>query len=140
MPQERSQTIPTDRLLLPASQALLGLQFAVLFSQPFAQLPDVSKLAHMTTLALVAMTVILLATPVVVHERSEDKTERFRSIAVRLFSLAAVPLALDIAIDSYVAGAGVLGSASAGLSSAFAVLVMLTTFWFGFPLWHHKSR
>ncbi|MGZ3460385.1 MAG: DUF6328 family protein, partial [Archangium sp.] len=125
-----------SRVILPGAQALLGFQFATVLVRSFDELPRSSKLVHLASLALVALSIILLMAPAAYHrivERGEE-TERFHRFASSMVLSATVPLALGLAGDLYVVVRKVLGSVPVALTCAGACLVLCYGLWFGFTL------
>src|SRR4029078_12967774 len=101
---EVDQVLTETRVVLPGAQALLGFQFAGILMESFDKLPASSKYVHLASLALIALSTILLVTPAAYHrivERGKE-TERFRRFASRMLLAAMVPLALGISSEFFV--------------------------------------
>ena len=99
------QLLTEARVIIPGAQALLGFQFAVTLTRAFEQIPELAKLAHVIALLCVALAVILLMAPAALHRLSfggEDAPE-FVKIGSAFVIAAPVPLALGIALDTFVA-------------------------------------
>jgi hypothetical protein len=135
-----------SRVLLPGAQALFGFQLTVLLTAQFDKLADNSKLMHAFALCSIALAIILLMTPAALHRISfgGQNTESFHRMGSALVIAAAVPLALGISADIYVAVAKALGSMAIGVAVAAALAVLLAVLWFVQPLMlrhkHHPVR
>lgn len=125
-----------SRVLLPGAQALFGFQLTVLLTPAFDKLAESSKLAHVFALCSIALTIILLMTPAAVHRISfgGQNTERFHRMGSAFVIAAALPLALGISADMYVAVAKALGSAPIGAAAACVLAALLAVLWFAQPL------
>jgi hypothetical protein len=124
------------RVIIPGAQALLGFQLAVTLMRAFEQLPFESKLLHAAALGCVALAVILLMAPAALHRiafAGEDDPE-FLAIGSVFVIAAPVPLALGIALDTYVATAHALESRMLGSLIAAATTVVLAALWYAYPL------
>lgn len=131
-----------SRVVLPGAQALLGFQFVTMLMKPFDELPASSKFVHLASLAMVALSVILLLTPAAWHRIVEqgEETERFHRIASRLVMASLVPLALGLAGDLYVVVRKVMGSEPLAVASALACLAVCYGLWFGLTLARRARR
>ena len=132
-----------SRVLLPGAQALFGFQLTVLLTAAFDKLPESSKLAHAFALCSIALAVILLMAPAALHRITFDgrNTERFHTMGARFVVAAAVPLALGISADIYVAVAKALASTAIGVAVACALAALLAALWFVQPLaLRHRRR
>jgi hypothetical protein len=131
------QLLTEARVIIPGAQALLGFQFAVTFTRAFEQLPSGAKLVHVIALLCVALAVILLMAPAALHRlafRGEDASE-FVAIASLLVIAAPVPLALGIALDTFVAVRRALDSDTGAISAAALTALTLFCLWYAYPLW-----
>ncbi len=125
------------RMVLPGVQALLGFQFIIFFTDLFQALPEFSKMTHLISLFLVALSIILLMSPAAFHrivEGGED-TERFYQVANRFVLAAMVPLAIATSADFYVVAAEVSRNPWAAFGSSLALLVFFLGFWFGYTFY-----
>lgn len=124
------------RVLLPGAQALFGFQLTVLLTAEFDKLAESSKIAHAFALCSIALTIILLMAPAALHRITfgGQNTERFHRMGSALVIAAAVPLALGISADIYVAVSKALGSMSIGIAVACALAALLAALWFVQPL------
>jgi hypothetical protein len=130
------------RVILPGVQALLGFQINTMLSDGFDKLPESSKYIHLTSLALMAISIILLMTPAPYHrivERGED-TEHFQRFASRLVLWAMVPLALGLSGDFFVLVRKVSQSALAAGVAAGVMLVVFYAAWFGFTFYRRAQQ
>ena len=124
------------RVLLPGAQAMLGFQLAVLLTDAFVELPELSRTLHAAALLATALAVILLMAPAAFHRITfeGDSTESFHALGSALVLAAAVPLALGIVLEMYVAVAKALDRASLGWTAALATAGLLAVLWFVVPL------
>ena len=140
---ERIKQVLTEaRVVLPGAQALLGFQFASTFMDGYDKLPASSRWAHLGSLILVALSVILLMAPPAYHrlvERGED-TERFNAFASRMVLAAMVPLALGMCGDFFVVARKTTGSDPLSLGLAGGLFALFLTLWFGIPLFARARR
>jgi hypothetical protein len=120
------------RVLLPGVQAMFGFQLSVLLTQGFAGLPSLSKGMHAAALLSTALAMILLMAPAAFHRITYEgqSTEGFHALGSALILAAAVPLALGIVCEMYVAVAKALDASLFGIAAA-AILVGL---WLCVPL------
>src|SRR5438046_7660211 len=129
------QMLTEARVILPGAQALFGFQLAIVLTQSFETLPELSRLVHAVSLGLVAFAVMLLMAPAAYHRivyAGEDSQDMHRAGSA-LLTAATVPLALGLAGDSYVVISKRVDPSSALARAAFA-LVMLVGLWYGYPL------
>jgi len=119
----------------------LHRRFAVTLTRAFEQLPAGAKLAHIVALFCVATAVILLMTLAALHRLSrggEDVSEFFK-IGSAFVIAAPVPLALGIAINTYVASRRAVDSDQAAVWLAGLALATLFTLWYAYPLLRRQS-
>jgi hypothetical protein len=125
------------RVVLPGVQALLGFQLTIMLSETFDQLPAWSKYAHLSSLALIAISIILLMTPAAYHrivERGEN-TEGFHSFASQMLLTAVIPLALGICGDFFVVVYRMTQSAFFAIMAASTLLAVFYGLWFALPIY-----
>lgn len=130
------------RVVLPGAQALLGFQFIAVLTSGFEKLPALSQYVHLASLALIALTVILLMTPSAYHrivERGEE-SEHFHRFATRMVVAALVPLALGLSGEVYVVVQRVTGSQLVSVVSTLISLAMFWELWFGITLYRRTQR
>jgi hypothetical protein len=130
------QLLTEARVIIPGAQALLGFQLTVTLTRAFQQLPADAKLLHAAALFCVGVAVVLLMAPASLHRISfagEDDPE-FLRIASMFVIAAPAPVALGIALDTYVAAGRALESASGAAAMAITTAVVLFGLWYAFPL------
>ncbi|PYS50256.1 MAG: hypothetical protein DMF68_07795 [Acidobacteria bacterium] len=130
------------RVVLPGAQALLGFQFISTLTEAFEKMPQASKYVHLSSLAFVAVSIVLLMTPAAYHrivERGEE-TEHFHRFASRMLIAAMIPLALGVCGDLYVIVRKVTESEMGALISALVALLFFYTLWFGFTLFRRSQE
>jgi hypothetical protein len=129
------QMLTEARVMLPGAQALLGFQLAILLTQAFESLPMSSKVVHAVALSCIALAVILLVTPASIHRVAYggENSETFYRIGSRFVVAAALPLAIGIAGDLYVAVAKAVDSPTVGAATAFAAAILLAGLWLVYP-------
>jgi len=129
------QMMTEARVILPGAQALFGFQLAIVLTQSFENLPELSRLVHALSLGLVALAVMLLMAPAAYHRivyAGEDAQDMHR-VGSALVTGATAPLALGLAGDIYVVIGKIIGPATWLAAAAFALL-MLVGLWYGYPL------
>jgi hypothetical protein len=130
------QMLTESRVMLPGAQAILGFQFAVMLSKSFDELPPSARVVHVTALALVAFTVILLMAPAAIHRitfRGVD-SERFHTIGSHFIVAAAVPLGLGISLELFVALVRATRSIPLGIAGTCLTAALFAGLWFVQPL------
>jgi DMSO reductase anchor subunit len=130
------------RVVLPGAQALLGFQFIAVLMEGFEKLPDGSKYVHLSSLGLIALTVVLLMTPAAYHRIVEEgeETEHFHRFATKMVVAALVPLALGLCGDVYVVVRKVTDSQLVSVVSALVILAIFWELWFGLTLYRRTQR
>lgn len=130
------QALTEARVVLPGAQALLGFQLVSTLMDAFEKLPASSKYAHLVSLGLLALSVILLMTPAAYHRIVEEghDTEHFHRVASRFLIAAMIPLALGICGDLFVVVRKVTESATAAIISAALALLFFYGLWFGYTI------
>jgi Family of unknown function (DUF6328) len=132
------QLLTEARLIIPGAQALLGFQLTVTLTKAFSELPAESKLAHAAALGCIGLTVLLLMAPASLHRiafNGEDDP-LFVKIGSWFVIAAPLPLALAIALDTYVAAGRAVQSPAAAIALAIAAIVALVGCWYVYPTWH----
>jgi hypothetical protein len=129
------QILTEARLIIPGAQALLGFQFAVTLMRAFAELPDAVKMVHVAALCCIALAVILLMAPASIHRIAfgGEDDPAFVTIASFFVVAAPLPLALGIALDTFVAGGRALQSDRAASLLSLAAIVVLLGTWYVYP-------
>ena len=129
------QMLTEARVILPGAQALLGFQLAIVLTQAFESLPELSRLVHAISLGLVALAIMLLMAPAAYHRivySGEDSQDMHR-VGSALVTAATAPLALGLAGDIYVVIGKIVGSETGVYAALFALLVLIGL-WYGYPL------
>jgi hypothetical protein len=129
------QMLTEARVILPGAQAIFGFQLAIVLTQAFDTLLDLSRLVHAVSLGLLALSVMLLMAPAAYHRivyTGEDSPDMHR-VGSALVTAATVPLALGLAGDIYVV-IGKIFDPAAGLGAALFALFVLVGLWYGYPL------
>ena len=105
-------------------------------------LPTSSKYLHLASLALIALSTILLITPAAYHRVGEqgEYTEHFYRFTGCCLVAAMVPLALGITGDFYVVVRKVSHSASLSLGLSVLMLLFFFGLWFGLTLYHRTQH
>ncbi len=125
------------RVVLPGVQALLGFQLTIMLSDSFDQLPSWSKYTHLSSLALIAISIVLLITPAAYHRIVEhgENTEGFHSFASRILLAAVIPLALGISGDFFVVVNRMTRSILFAIVAASTLLAVFYGLWFALPIY-----
>ena len=135
------QLLTEARIIIPGVQALLGFQLTVTFTQAFAQLENGAKIVHAAALYCIGLAVVLLMAPASIHRiafAGQDDPAFLRLGS--LFVVAApFPLALGIALDTYVAAGRAVQSEVAAFSLAAAAVIVLLGVWYALPLWRRVN-
>ena len=130
------QMLTEARVILPGAQALLGFQLAVVLTEPFDELPAVSKITHAAALGSIALATILLMAPAAYHRivYAGESSQRFHDLGSRFIMVATLALALGLACDVYVVIAKIAASSSLGLVAGGITAVALVGLWHVSPL------
>jgi hypothetical protein len=136
------QVLTEARVVLPGAQALLGFQLAAVLTEAFQTLSKPAQYIHLASLALMAVTIVLLMAPAAFHrivEQGED-TERMHRFSSAMVLAALVPLACGVAGDFYIVADKVLQARELAIGLAAASLVCFFSLWFGLTLFvRHRS-
>jgi hypothetical protein len=130
------QMLTEARVLIPGAQALFGFQLAVMLTEAFGDLTRDAKIVHVIALCCIALAVILLMAPAAFHRIAYggENTETFHRLGSLLVVTAALPLALGITLDLYVAGTRAFESRLPAVVAALATGVVLLLLWYVQPL------
>jgi hypothetical protein len=131
------------RVVLPGAQALLGFQAAIMFTEAFARLPDALKYAHLLSLLLILLTVMLLMTPAAYHRIAERGgfSPHLHRFITRTLVAAMITLALGMGVELYVVAHKITRSQPLAAAIAAAMLAVYYGLWFGYTLWaRHRVR
>jgi hypothetical protein len=134
------QLLTEARIILPGVQALIGFQLTVTLTRAFQSLPAEAKVIHAAALCCIGLAVVLLMAVASLHRISfggQDDPDFLRLGSWFVVS-APLPLALGIALDTYVASGRALESEAAALTlGVMAALVPIGT-WYAYPLWRRR--
>jgi hypothetical protein len=134
--EQIQHTLTEIRVVIPGAQALLGFQFVAMLTSSFEKLPEPSRYLHLASLALVALSIVLLMTPAAYHRLAErgEYSERLHCLAGRFLIAAMVPLALGIAGDFLVVAQKITHSYGIAAAGAGMLLLLCFGLWFGYTL------
>src|SRR5438270_1821959 len=129
------QMLTEARVILPGAQALFGFQLAIVLTQSFETLPDLSRLVHAVSLGLVALAIMLLMAPAAYHRivYAGEDTQDMHRVGSALMTVATAPLAFGLAGDIYIVIGKIIGPATGLAAGVFGLLVLLGL-WYGYPL------
>lgn len=130
------ELLTETRLVLPGAQALLGFQFSVTLMTGFEQVHGPVRTACLWSLALIAVSTILLMAPSAYHRIAErgENTERFLRLGGRMLVGAMVALAFALTGDTFVAVARITGELRAAWIAGLATAIGFCGLWFAFPM------
>jgi hypothetical protein len=123
-------------VLIPGAQALFGFQLAIMLTEAFDDLAPGAKIAHVVALCCIVLAVVLLMAPAAFHRLvyGGENTEAFHRLGSYLVVTAALPLALGITLDLYVAVTRAFETIVPALVVAAGTGVVLLFFWCIQPL------
>jgi len=129
------QLLTEARLIIPGAQALLGFQLTVTLTKAFSELPPAAKAAHAVALCCLGLAVLLLMAPASLHRIAFDGDDdpQFVKIGSWFVIAAPLPVALAIALDTYVAAGRALQSPTAAIALAIFAIVALLGCWYVYP-------
>ena len=130
------QLLTEARVIIPGAQALLGFQLTVVFTRAFEELASAPKVVHAIALCGVACSILLLMAPASLHRITfgGQESRQFLTIGSGFVIAAPLPLAIAIALDTYVAAGRALGSQSIAIGMAVVAALALTGFWYVYPI------
>lgn len=136
-----NQALTEARVVLPGAQAMLGFQLVTMFTEAFQALPASSKAVHLASLALIALTVLLLMTPAAYHRIAEagEDSDRLVKLTGRFVLAAMVPLAAGMAGDLFVVVRKVSHSTSLAATAATLALFCALGMWFGYTCLRRRA-
>jgi hypothetical protein len=139
------QMLTEARVLIPGAQALFGFQLAVMLTEAFGDLAPRAKITHVAALCCIALAVVLLMAPAAFHRLAYggENTEAFHRLGSHLVVAAALPLALGITLDLYVAVTRAFETSVPAIVAAAGTAAILLFLWFIQPLRlraHHHSK
>lgn len=106
-------------------------------TKAFSELPVEAKMAHAAALCCLGLAVLLLMAPASLHRiafNGEDDPQ-FVAIGSWFVTLAPLPLAFAIALDTYIAAGRAVQSATVATALALVAIVVLLGAWYGYPTW-----
>jgi hypothetical protein len=130
-----------SRMLVLATQLVLGLQFRTFLEAGFDKLPLLTQLLKTAGLGLMLLALGLLISPSAYHrlvERCED-TEELHRYATRLMRWALAPFALGLGIDLFVAAEKIL-SRKWGVAAGLGAVVLAVFFWYLLEMYMRRER
>jgi hypothetical protein len=136
-----NQALTEARVVLPGAQAMLGFQLVTMFTEAFDALPATSKGIHLGSLALIALTVVLLMTPAAFHRIAEagEDSERLVKLTGRFVLAAMIPLATGMAGDLFVIVRKITDSTQVAAGAATLALALALGMWFGYPFYRRRA-
>ncbi|WP_395406782.1 DUF6328 family protein [Pseudoduganella sp. UC29_106] len=139
---QMSRVIEEARMVLPGIQALFGFQTIAVFNEPFKKLPMHVQDCHVGALALVVMAIALVMMPAAYHRLAEPGRVSHHAIKVSSAAIcsALLPLAGGLALDVYVVLHMVTDEDLYSALGGGAAFLLLTGFWFGYPLFSRLRR
>jgi hypothetical protein len=143
IPRDRvaQEVLEEARIVLPGIQTLFGFQLIATFAERFRQLGEGAQMLHYAALMLVALSVVLIMTPVAYHRIAERKTvsQWFIDLASALITTAMLPLMFALSFEVYIVGQIIIGSTEASIVAA-ALFLLTGVLWFVFPLVMRRRR
>jgi len=140
---DRVHNVLTElRVVLPGAQALLGFQLIATLTDSFERMPRPARMVHLASLALIALTTILLMAPAAWHRIVEEgeNTERFHRIASLFVLWSLVFLGLGVSVDFFVFFEKVTQSRFAAGAAAATALLFYYGFWFGYTIYRRSKK
>jgi hypothetical protein len=141
------QLLTEARVIIPGAQALLGFQLTVVFTRAFQELGTAPKVAHAIALCSVACSILLLMAPASLHRIAfaGQDSRQFMRIASGFVIAAPLPLAIAIALDTYVAAGRAFGSQTIAAGLAAVAILALLGLWYVYPIarrivWSRRSE
>jgi hypothetical protein len=124
------------RIVLPGTEALLGFQFASVFTDQFQKLSFDLRVIHLISLCFILLSIIfLLAAPAFNRIVEPNKaTLRFHNFASRVIILALFFLACGMSIELYVVGMVIMSSPPIALTLSVVSFLLCMSLWFGYSL------
>jgi hypothetical protein len=125
------QMLTEARVLIPGAQALFGFQLAIMLTDAFGELVESAKIVHVTALCCIVLALILLMAPAAFHRIAYggENTEAFYWLGSRLIVVAALPLALGITLDFYVAATRAFETRLPAFLTALGIGLVLLFLW-----------
>ena len=133
--EELSNILEECRILLPGMQALFGFQTIAVFNERFEHLRGLSPVAHLLSLAMVAVAIALGMAPAAFHRIAEPGRVSRRLIALssRCICAALFMLMLAFALEMFVVFSLATGEQPLSVSVAALILLITGAAWFVLP-------
>jgi hypothetical protein len=133
--EELSNILEECRILLPGMQALFGFQTIAVFNERFEHLRGLSPLAHLLSLAMVAVAIALSMAPAAFHRIAEPGRVSRRLIALssRCICAALFMLMLAFALEMFVVFSLATGEQPFSISVAALIFLITGAAWFVLP-------
>jgi hypothetical protein len=122
-------------MVLPGIQTLFGFQLIAVFSSGFQrELGRFEQLLHLSSVALVVISIALIMTPAATHRQMDpcEVTQPFIRLCTRLLLLSMVPLAVALCIDFYLVALVIVGTTGVAWVAA-GLLAVFVALWFVLP-------
>jgi hypothetical protein len=134
---EEEATHATDeaRMLLPGVQAVMGFQLVAVFNNRFVELTADEQRLHLGAFLLLVIAMGLIMAPAAYHRQAERGiiSRRFVDLASRLLTWALFPLAVGVALDTYLIASLIFAGLTIPIVAAVAVGLVLLGLWFTMP-------
>lgn len=137
-----SHLLEECRTVVPGMQALFGFQLIVVFSASFREVvTPTERLLHLAAIVLVAISIVLVMSPAVLHREAEPLavSRRFLTLSSHLLMASMAPLAAGFCLDLYVVSRVLAGSTVAGVVTVVLFGVFLA-FWYVVPRVFRQTR
>jgi len=137
-----NQVLTETRVVIPGSQALLGFQFIAMFTDSFAMLEPAQKAVHLASLALIALSAMMLMAPAAYHRIVDlgEESEQLHSFASAMLLGAMAVLGLGLAGDFWLVVDKITGSGVEGGVGASLLLLCTYGLWFGYTAFVRRQR
>ncbi len=135
------QLLTEARVIIPGGQALFGFQFIAMLTSGFDRLPQTAKIVHTVALCMIGMNIVVMMTPAALHRLSFDGEDspRFFRLGSGLVAAGPAFLAAGISAETYVVFLKAVASPEAAVTASIAAIMVLTGFWYAWPLVLRKS-
>jgi hypothetical protein len=129
------------RIVLPGTQAILGFQFASVFTDQFHRLSQTLQNIHLISLCFVLLSItILLGAPAFNRIVEPNKaTEKFHGFASKVVLIALFFLSCGMSIELYVIGMTVTHSEQLSIILSAACFLLSLSLWFGYSFFHSRK-
>lgn len=133
--EELGNILEECRILLPGMQALFGFQTIAVFNERFEQLRGLSPMAHLLSLAIVAVAITLGMAPAAFHRIAEpgQVSRRLIALSSRCICAALFMLMLAFALEMFVVFSLATGEQPFSLSVAGLIFLVTGSAWFLLP-------